>query len=71
MEVELNPFRINKEISDLMNNILNRLINLSGSQVSLRLEVDIKNENGISKEDEDTVSENCRTSKIKKFQFEK
>ena len=71
MSAPLDTTRIGRDVSRLMDEIINHLNTLDGCNVQITLEVTAERSEGFPVPIIRTVSENCRTLKIKDFGFEK
>lgn len=70
MSAPLDNTRINRDVSRLVEEIINHLTSLEGSKVEISLEVTAEVKDGIPTPTVRTVTENCRTLKINNFGFE-
>ncbi|WP_353948616.1 DUF499 domain-containing protein [Sporolactobacillus sp. Y61] len=70
MSAKLDNTRINRDVSRLVDEIINHVTSLDGSDVDIKLDVDANVTKGIPPETIRTVSENCRTLKIDNFGFD-
>lgn len=68
--VEIDAMRVNRDASQIANEILQHLTALPGSTVSITLEIQAEVSDGFPDETIRTVSENCRTLKFKNQSFE-
>jgi len=64
MTVQLDNTRINRDVQQIMNEVINHMINEDGARTEISLEVNISVPNGLSPQVVRTVSENCRTLKV-------
>lgn len=71
LSTPLDITRINRSVNDLVQEVLNHLGGLPGSQVEIRLEVSAIMPEGTPAPVVRTVTENCRTLKVGDFGFEK
>ena len=71
MSAPLDTTRIGRDVSRLMDEIINHLNTLDGCDVKITLEVTAERPEGFPVPIIRTVSENCRTLKVKDFGFEK
>jgi hypothetical protein len=62
--VQLDPFMPNREIGKLSEEIIQHLSGLVGSEVVLKLDIDISVEDGIPEDVRKIVNENCTTLKV-------
>ena len=70
MSAKLDNVRINKDVNTYVQEIIQHLTAVTGADVELRLEVEVNAPNGIPNNTVRTVSENCRTLKVKDFGFD-
>ena len=70
MSADVDTVRVNKVISTYVDEIIRHLMQVEGANVQLKLEVEVNAPNGIPSTTVRTVSENCRTLKIKDFGFD-
>ena len=70
LSTPLDITRINRSVSDLVQEVLNHLSNLPGSQMEIRLEVSAIIPEGTPTSIVRTVTENCRTLRVDNFGFE-
>jgi hypothetical protein len=70
MTAQLDNTRINRDVQKLMEEIISHLTTLDGVQAELLLEVNVNAPNGLPSHVVRTVSENCRTLKVKNFGFD-
>ena len=71
MSADVDPVRVNKVISTYVDEIVRYLMQVDGSTVEIKFEVDAVAPNGIPSTTVRTVSENCKTLKINDFGFSK
>ncbi|MDD5805997.1 MAG: hypothetical protein PUD02_01490, partial [Eggerthellales bacterium] len=69
MSVKLDNTRVNKNVRDIMEEIVSHLATLDGAEVELRLEVAARVEAGVPVPAVRAVSENCKTLNIDDFGF--
>ena len=69
MSTSLDPTRINRDVSNLVEEVIKHLQQTNKSHVAVRLEVSAETDEGFSQETVRTVSENCKTLKINDFEF--
>lgn len=69
MSAKLDNTRVNRDINNYVQEIIQHLMAVDGASVELKLEVEVEAENGIPTATVRTVSENCRTLKITDFGF--
>lgn len=70
MSAKLDNTRVNRDVNNYLQEIIQHLMNVDGSDVELTLEVNVNAPNGIPSTTVRTVSENCRTLKVTDFGFE-
>jgi hypothetical protein len=70
MSAELDNTRIGRDVQKLVEEVINHLTAMDGAQVEVSLEVAVQSPDGISPQTVRTVSENCRTLKVRDFGFE-
>jgi hypothetical protein len=70
MTVTLDNTRVNRDVNTYVQEIIQHLQNVEGATVSLKLNVEVDVPEGIPTDAVRTVSENCRTLKVKDFSFE-
>ena len=70
MTAKLDNTRVNRDVQNYLQEIIQHLMAVDGSQVELKLDVDVVAPNGIPASTVRTVSENCRTLKIEDFGFD-
>ena len=70
MSAKLDTTRVNRDVNDYVQEIIQHLMAVEGSDVELTLEVNVNAPNGIPSGTVRTVSENCRTLKITNFGFD-
>ncbi|PJF26335.1 MAG: hypothetical protein CUN53_08225 [Phototrophicales bacterium] len=68
--VSLDPQRVNKEIGTIVEEIIQRLTTLPGTDVEITLEISAKRETGFDDTIVRTIDENSRTLKFKSHGFE-
>lgn len=69
MSKDLDYVRVNKDVNEIVMEVIQPLGSLSGSTVKIKIIVETDVPDGISPEKERTVSENCRTLKIDDNEF--
>lgn len=69
MSAKLDNTRVNRDVNNYLQEIIQHLLNVDGSKVELTLEVNVNAPNGIPSTTVRTVSENCRTLKVTDFGF--
>lgn len=70
MSAKLDTTRVNRDVNNYVQEIIQHLMAVEGSDVELTLEVNVNAPNGIPSGTVRTVSENCRTLKIANFGFD-
>ena len=70
MSAELDTTRINRDVQRLVEEVISHLTSVDGAQVEVSLEVSLNAPGGLSQQIVRTVSENCRTLRVKDFGFE-
>lgn len=70
MSAKLDTTRVNRDVNNYVQEIIQHLMAVDGSNVELTLEVSVNAPEGIPSSTVRTVSENCRTLKIMEFGFE-
>ncbi len=70
MSADLDITRINRDVQKLIEEVISHLINAEGSRVQVSLEVAATSSQGFSAETVRTVSENSKTLKVDKFEFD-
>lgn len=70
MSSKLDNTRVNRDVNNYVQEIIQHLMAVEGSEVELTLEVSVNAPNGIPSGTVRTVSENCRTLKITNFGFD-
>ena len=70
MSAEIDTTRINRDVQKLVEEIIQHLTSVDGAQVKVSMEVEAVSADGFSQQTVRTVSENCRTMRIKESGFE-
>ena len=70
MSVKLDNTRVNRDINNYVQEIIQHLMSVDGANVELKLDVEVEAPNGIPSTTVRTVSENCRTMKVTYFGFD-
>ena len=70
MSAKLDTTRVNRDVNNYVQEVIQHLMAVDGSDVELTLEVSVKAPDGIPSNVVRTVSENCRTLKITNFGFD-
>ncbi len=68
--VSLDPLRVNRDASDIANEIVQHLTKLNGAEVEISIDIVTRFPEGFPDDVVRTVSENCRTLKFKDHGFE-
>jgi len=69
MSARLDTLRIGNDVRQLNDEIIRHLASIDGAEVELSLELHVKSPDGFPPQVVQTVSENCRTLKVKDFGF--
>ena len=70
MSAKLDNMRVNRDVQNYLQEIIQHLTAVDGSHVELTLEVEVTAPDGIPSTTVRTVSENCRTLKVTDFGFD-
>ena len=70
MSAKLDNVRINKDVNNYVQEIIQHLMSVDGANVELKLEVEVTASQGIPNGTVRTVSENCKTLKVSDFGFD-
>lgn len=70
MSAKLDNTRINRDVKNLMDEVISHIVNEQGSNVSITLEVDASTDEGFSRETMQTVTENAKTLKVQQYGFD-
>lgn len=70
MSAKLDNVRINKDVNNYVQEVIQHLMAVEGADVELKLEVEVTAPKGIPNGTVRTVSENCRTLKVTDFGFD-
>ena len=65
MSAQLYPTRVGRDVQRLMEEVINHLSSGDGAQVEVSLEVNARAPEGLSPQVVRTVSENCRTLRLR------
>ena len=65
----LESTRIVKNVGNLMDEVINHLMQVDGSNVEIKLMVEASMPNGTPVTTVRTVTENCKTLKVERFEF--
>jgi hypothetical protein len=68
--VDLDPTRLNKQVPEVVEHVVEHLIKLTGAKVRVRLEIDADVADGVPGKTVMDVTENARTLKFSDFGFE-
>lgn len=69
MSAQLDTTRIGRDVQRLVEEVIRHLSAVDGTQMEVSLELEVKSSDGIPQDIVRTVSENCRTMKVKTFEF--
>lgn len=70
MSAQLDTTRMNRDVQRLVEEVISHLSSVDGAQMEVSLEVSVTAPGGLSSQVVRTVSENCRTLKVKDFGFD-
>ena len=70
MSAKLDTTRVNRDVNNYVQEVIQHLMAVEGSSVELTLDVSVNAPGGIPSSTVRTVSENCKTLKIEDFGFE-
>jgi hypothetical protein len=70
MSADLNATRINRDVQNYVEEVINHLAGTEGARVRISLEVEVEIDDGFSQQIVRTVSENCRTLGVRDSGFE-
>lgn len=70
MSADLDNTRIGKEVQHMVDEIIKHIVNVEGSQVQISIEVNAGTPNGYPQDVVRTVTENCKTLKVRQYGFE-
>jgi hypothetical protein len=70
MSAQLDNTRVGRDVQKLVEEVISHLTSVDGCQVEISLELNAKSPEGFSQQTIRTVSENCRTLKVKDFGFD-
>jgi hypothetical protein len=70
MSTQLDNTRIGRDIQKLVEEVINHLTVVDGAKVEVTLDVHVDSPEGLSQQVVRTISENCRTLKVKEFGFD-
>ena len=66
---DLNPLRVNKEVGDIVEEILSHILTIDDVKVKVFFSIEAESSDGISKDKERTINENCSTLKVNDYGF--
>jgi len=70
MSADLDTTRINRDVQKYVEEIIQHLTSVSGAKVKVSLEVEAETDEGFSQQTVRTISENCRTLRVRDSGFE-
>ncbi len=70
MSVKLDNTRVNRDMNNYVQEIIQHLMSVDGADVEIELEVQVEASKGIPQSTVRTVSENCKTLKVNDFGFD-
>lgn len=70
MSVKLDNTRVNRDMNNYVQEIIQHLMSVDGADVEIKLEVQVEAPKGIPQSTVRTVSENCKTLKVNDFGFD-
>lgn len=70
MSAQLDTTRIGRDVQKLVEEIISHLTSVNGAQVEVSLELNVKAPDGLSQQVVRTISENCRTLRVRSFGFD-
>lgn len=70
MSAQLDNTRINRDVQRLVEEVISYLSSVDGADLEVVLELNVKAPAGLPQNIVRTVSENCRTLKVKTFGFD-
>lgn len=70
MSAPLDTTRIGRDVQRLVEEVISHLTSADGAQVEVTLEVNVQAPDGLSLQVVRTVSENCRTLRVRTFGFD-
>lgn len=70
MSATLDNTRINRDVQRLVEEVISHLTSVDGCKVEVSLEINVEAPSGLPQPTVRTVSENCRTLKVKSFGFD-
>jgi predicted AAA+ superfamily ATPase len=69
--VSLNPFRLNRDVASIADEVVQHFTGLDGADVEISLDISVKVPTEIPEQVVRTVAENCRTLKFRSHEFER
>ena len=66
---DLNPVRVNKEVGEIVEEILTHLTSINGTNVRIFFSIEAETKDGIPKDKERTINENCSALNIEDYEF--
>ena len=70
MSAQLDTTRIGRDVQRLVEEVINHMTSVDGAQVEISLELNVTSPEGMSPQVVRTVSENCKTLKVRSFGFD-
>jgi hypothetical protein len=70
MSADLDTTRINRDVQNYVEEIIQHLTSIDGARVKVSLEVEAESANGFAQQIVRTISENCRTLRVRDSGFE-
>ncbi|MDR1835059.1 MAG: DUF499 domain-containing protein [Fusobacteriaceae bacterium] len=70
MSADLDTTRINRDVQKFVEEVIQHLTSVEGAKVTVSLEVEARNDDGFTQQTMRTVTENCRTLKVKDSGFD-
>ncbi|MCL2726873.1 MAG: DUF499 domain-containing protein [Bacteroidales bacterium] len=70
MSAQLDTTRIGRDVQKLVEEVISHLTSVDGAQVEVSLEVHVQSQDGLSPQIVRTISENCRTLRVRSFEFD-
>lgn len=70
MSADLDTTRIGRDVQKLVEEVISHPTSVDGAQVEVSLEVNVNSPDGMNSQIVRTVSENCRTLRVRDFGFE-
>jgi hypothetical protein len=70
MSADLDTTRINRDVQKYVEEIIQHLTSVGGSRVKVSLEVEAESADGFTQQTVRTISENCRTMRVRESGFE-